>query len=275
MSTYDLENMPRQANVAPGLASFALVAKKSDFTSIAGIAVPTGGTVLEDTVKIKSNHVFAAGRKFSKWALAKDKNSMESTPDGDPGFRQFKHAVTVFLPGSTAVLHATMAALLNDDLIVLVRDANCGSNMYYQMGNECNPASINPKFTTATTSGGIKGYEVTIESSGPSIQIYEGSIGILDDDTNEPVTLTFAAATTAADGGVSVTVPVVDADVEFGFTKQGVPTGADKTMTIKVAAALEATVTFKASYLGTEFTFTDAAAVTHSGFFTAAEVSYT
>lgn len=274
MGAYDLVNLKKRINVAPGLAAYALVAKKSDFTVIKGIAVPTEDTPLVDTVKIKEPHVFKAGKAWAQWSLAKDKNQMEAAGEGDPTFRQFKQSATIFIPGSYEEAHAIMAALLNEDLIVLVKDANCSANMFYQLGNECSGATINPKFTTSTTASGVKGYEVVVEYSGPCVQIYAATIGdIVSDDAGSQIVLTFADVATKVSSGVSATVPAVDADVKLEF-ESVVPTGANSTTVVKVGATTEITITFAASYLGKPFVFTDAAGVAHTGNFVNATISF-
>lgn len=276
MGAFDLANLNKRTNVAPGIAAFALVAKKSDFTSLSGIPVPTESTPLGDSVKIVTAHTFASNKKWSKWSLAKDKNQMEATAEGDPSFRQFKQTATLFIPGSYAEAHAIMASLLNEDLIVLVKDSTCASNMYYQLGNECSPATISPKFTTSTTASGVKGYEVTVEYSGPCIQIYAAAVGaILTDDAEAPQSLTFASSTTATAPGVSVTAAATDPDTKLEFSGVSGPySGPNKTMLLKVSGTTELTVVFDPVYLGKPFTFTDAAAAVHTGNFVDADIDY-
>ncbi|OJW09927.1 MAG: hypothetical protein BGO53_08875 [Sphingobacteriales bacterium 39-19] len=275
MGAYDNVNLNKRLNTAPGIAQFALIAKKSDFETISGIAVPTEATPLADTVKIKTAHTFKAGKAWAKWSLAKDKNQMEANAEGDPSFRQLKQVATVFVPGSYDLAHATMAALLNEDLIVLVKDANCGANMYYQLGNECSAATINPKFTSSTTASGVKGYEVQVEYSGPCIQIYDAEIGTtLADEEGAAIELTYATGTVSTQSGVTGTVPASDPDVKFEFTSISGPYTTTKTMIIKVGASTEITVVFAVGYAGKAFTFTDAAGIAHAGNFVEATVTF-
>jgi hypothetical protein len=161
--------------------------------------------------------------------------------------------------------------LLNEDLIVLVRDSTCASNMYYQLGNECSPATMNPKFTSSTTASGVKGYEVTVEYSGPCIQLYEGSVtgAVLPDGfTGELITMGFDTDLVQTLNGVEVTAAVLDADTEFSFTSQqllGLPL---KTMQIKVATDVIFDIEFDQAYLGKVFSMKDLTGANHSGYFT-------
>jgi hypothetical protein len=275
MGAYDLVNLNKRTNVAPGIATYALIAKKSDFATLPGIAVPTDDTALADTVKIKTAHTFKAGKAWSKWSLAKDKNELSSTGDGDAGFRQFKQTATLFVPGSYAEVHAVMAMLLNEELIVEVKDINCSASMFYQLGNECNGASINPAFKSGNSAGGVKGYEVTVEYSGPCIQIYDAAMGtIMSDESGAQVELTFADNVAMTSNGVTATAPAVDPDAAFAFNVVDGPYPATSTMILKVGATTELTVLFGNQYLGKAFVFTDAAGVQHAGNFVEATLTY-
>lgn len=268
MSTYDLKNLNKRQNVAPGIAAYALVAKRSDFTTLQGIAVPTDDTPTGDRVKIKTPHVFKDGKAWSKWSLAKDKNQMEATGEGDPTFRQLKQTATLFIPGSDADMHSVMADLLNEDLIVLVRDSTCASNLYYQLGNDCSPAAMNPKFTTSTTASGVKGYEVTIEYSGPCVQLYDAAIGsIIEDGAGENIVMTFVSEVEATNSGVVAEAEATNANIQLRFQKAPVLSVGSGTMFIEVAGVLQLTLNYNLAYVGKPFTFYDTTGAGHPGSF--------
>jgi hypothetical protein len=171
---YSYKNLLKPVNTESGLAEFLLIAPVDDFEDD-GIKAPTAPFANPgDEVTIKTAHVFKdMDGGFAKFSLAPDKNSYSATPGGDKGFVKLTHTATAFIPGSYAQVHETMKNLLNTPVIVLVKDSNCSANMYYQIGNSCNAAFANPTFETGTSAEGVKGYNVTFESRGGPVMIYD------------------------------------------------------------------------------------------------------
>lgn len=177
--SYAYKNLVSPINTESGLAEHLLYAPVSDFATN-GIKMPTAPfTNPGDEVKITSDHTFtdATNGGFIKLQLAPDKNSYTATPGGDKGFVKLTHTATAFIPGSYAEIHESIKHMLNTPAIVLVKDSNCAADMYYQIGNECNPAYINPTFETGTSADGTKGYNVTFEAKGGPVLIYKTATG--------------------------------------------------------------------------------------------------
>lgn len=173
---YVYANLTTFENTSAGIGEFVYLAPVSHF-GVDGIKAPIAPFAAPgDEVTIATDHVFLVGKKFAKVQLAPDTNSLTASPVGDKGFKRLSHEVTVVIPGSYAEVHEAVKNWMNTPLIVLVPDAECGSNFYYQMGSSCIGAWVEPTFNTGTTADGRKGYEIKITYSGGFIQNYAGTI---------------------------------------------------------------------------------------------------
>lgn len=143
-----------------------------------GIKCPVGPfAALGDEVKITDDHEFLANKGFIKALCAPSKNMMQADSTGELGSKKFLQKFECFLPGTKAELHATIAAILNEPLIVLVKDSDCDGNVVYQGGCDCNYAYVESAvFTTGTLKDGQKGYKITFEYPTGKVQLYEGVI---------------------------------------------------------------------------------------------------
>lgn len=169
MSDYAYKNLRSYSNTEPGIAEFALIAPKSSF-AVDGLKSPVGpfGVTPGDMITIKVAHEFKEGLGFVYFALAPEKNELNTTTVGDTGFNKQNTEVKLVFPGSTPAQHEQLRQLLNQPLVAIIKDANCGANLYYQLGNDCASAYLTSDFKTGTTASGIKGFEATLKySNGP------------------------------------------------------------------------------------------------------------
>jgi hypothetical protein len=180
---YQYKNLKEPANVFSGISDFVLVAPVSDFEAN-GIKSPAAPfTDPGDEVKVKTAHVFKAGRAFAKILLAPEKNQLSGTTIGDLGFQKQDQTLDIFIPGSYAEVHEFAKNIINTPLVVLTKDSNCPANMWYQLGDGCTYAWAKMDFTTGTTREGIKGYKGTITYLGGFIQLYAaGEPAVLADE---------------------------------------------------------------------------------------------
>lgn len=167
MSDYAYQNLRTYANAGSGIAEYALLAPKSWF-DVDGLKSPVGpfGVTPGDEITIKTPHVFVTGKGFIYFTLAPEKNQLDGVTVGDTGFNKKNYSVKLFFPGSTPAQHEQMKNLLNTPLVAIVKDANCGANMYYQLGSECVSAYLTSDFHTGTTKDGVKGFEATLNFAG-------------------------------------------------------------------------------------------------------------
>lgn len=169
-------NLNNPVNTGAGVAEKILLAHKNWFVSIKS---PGYYEQPGDDVVIKDTHIFKPGYGFISIALAPEKNSLDAKTIGDTLFQKLANELKVFIPGSYAELHEEIWQLMNQPLIVLIKDSNCPANMYYQLGTDCVAAYLAADFSTGTTKDGIKGYSATITNTSPKVFLYKGQIQYL------------------------------------------------------------------------------------------------
>jgi hypothetical protein len=168
------ENLLDPRNEAPGIGEIAYVAPLSWFDTLQS---PTGNV-------ISGTHTFVDVLKgFIPVLLGPEKNSYGAKSFGEKGFSNLDHEAKLFLPGSYATLHEWISNFLNKPCIVLLPDANCGSGVFYQLGNSCARAYMGAEFATGTTKDGAKGYTNTVNWPNQKVILYTGEITIAKEQT--------------------------------------------------------------------------------------------
>lgn len=169
---YAYTNLKSPKNTGSGVSDFILLAPVADFEE-GGIKCPVAPFAAPgDEVTIKTAHVFLAGKAFVKYALAPEKNKLDAKTIGEKGFQKLDQEIDIFVPGSYAELHEAMKNWLNTPLIALVKDSECGADLWYQLGCDCVYAYLSVDFSTGTTKDGIKGYNGKVTYVGGSILLY-------------------------------------------------------------------------------------------------------
>lgn len=175
---YTYQNLENYRNTGSGIAERVYLAPHRWFDQIA--APPEGGILIED-----SHSFLEPAYGFVSFLLAPDKNQLDARTIGNIGSQKFEHEARIFIPGSYAQAHETVANLINEPVIVLIPDADCEEELYYQLGNKCTPAWIKCDFSTGTTLEGQKGYLGTISFIGKGVFIYDGEIQLPDGSATE------------------------------------------------------------------------------------------
>lgn len=174
------KNLLQPQNRESGVAQKLFVAPVSFFEE-GGIMAPSPPYLYDGAeVVIEDSHIFLAGKGFLEIALAPEKNNLDMKMIGDTGFTKFDQVIKAIIPGSYAIQHELMKNLLNQQLIVIIKDSNCPANLYYQLGTSCVPAYMSTDFTTGTTREGLKGYNASFNSSLGYLQIYAGVVSVLN-----------------------------------------------------------------------------------------------
>lgn len=169
-----LINLVNPKNVASGIGQVLFLAPVSYFTTLQKPEPPF--LYPGASVTIFDDHIFLPNKNFLQFVLAPDKNDFTAKTYGDLGSQQLDQTIKCILPGSYAEQHELVKNLLNEPIIALVKDANCPANLYYQLGNSCNPAYFSADFTTGTTKDGMKGYSCTVNALATPINLYAGII---------------------------------------------------------------------------------------------------
>lgn len=132
----------------------------SAFTAVA--PVTAAPAALGDKVTVPTDHTFAVGDGFWKWALRLHSATVTGATVGDDGAKEMEWTAVGDILGDSASTQEQMQNLLNEDGIFLLRDADCSANQHIQLGDECVSPAVSVEFTGNTTKEGKKVYKVTI-----------------------------------------------------------------------------------------------------------------
>jgi hypothetical protein len=167
-------NLTSPLNVTSGVSDFFYVALAEDFAAN-GIKCAAAGEVI-----ITADHTFTALKGFAKIVCSPLKNNLKSEFSGDPGNLKMMEKFKFFVPGSYEALHKSLKLYLNKPVIILVKDAECDTNIMYQGGCDCIYAYLTSGgFDTGTTKDGVKGYELTFEVPSSGVKLYGGAVTLL------------------------------------------------------------------------------------------------
>ena len=183
MSTTTYFNFKRTdvKNQEAGYRNIAYFAKVDQFTTI---AAPDPAALGSLSVTIATDHAFtgAVGTNgFYKAYCLPNKNDAPGESTGEEGAKTFVWKPKIFIPGDTPDVAAMVKALVNEDVILLLQDANCPNGGLRQYGNACYQAQVEKTtFTSGVTkSGTTKGWE--IEFSATSRAFYNGTVALFPD----------------------------------------------------------------------------------------------
>lgn len=130
-------------------------------------------TTLAGTVDIVDDHTFLTGKGWHKLYCTMDKGSLEAMVQGDRDGRSYVQKSKAFYPGSESEAHGLISQAKNDRFIVLIEMPD---GKMIQQGSADFYAEITAKFSTGTNSGGVRGYEIDVESMAPRNYVYKGVV---------------------------------------------------------------------------------------------------
>lgn len=151
-----------QRNTDGGYKNVVLWAPRDTFSALAmpDPAVTTPGASLQ----ITDDHTFSTGNGFISWACKQHSVTLVSESSGDPGAKSLVWTTTFSLLGDSASSQEQLEDMLNDDVVMLLKDANClQATDYVQLGDECNNPEVDVKFDGKTTAEGRKEYTVSVK----------------------------------------------------------------------------------------------------------------
>lgn len=161
-----------------GTKQFFYFAPLSYFDTIA--KPDPNATTMAGKVDITDTHTFQDGKGFHKMYCTMDKGSAENDVQGERDGRSLKQIAKFFYPGSDSEIHGFISTCKNDRFIVVYPMPDGKHN---QIGDEDFYAEITAKFTTGTNSGGIRGYEIMVESMGTKNLVYKGDITLFSEES--------------------------------------------------------------------------------------------
>lgn len=130
----------------------------ADFLSI---KTPGVWAALGDKVKITLAHTFGEDDGFIAWRGKKHAVTTTAETTGEDGSKSLLHKGRIIVLGDGASTLEQMRDLLNDDIIILVKDQDClNAGDYVQFGDECLSPDLTITFDGKTTKEGLKEYTV-------------------------------------------------------------------------------------------------------------------
>lgn len=173
MNTFELNDLqgPEGEDNTPGLLGYVYTALETDFTTIA--KAPKTGTKPGDTAIIVADHVFKAGKGWTKQYITLDSNQLKAATTGERDGRGKKITFEGFHPGNKAVALEFDRVVKNLGLIMLVPDAD---GTYLQVGAEGLPVELACDYDSGKLSGGRRGFMVKGEAYANGLYIYAGDI---------------------------------------------------------------------------------------------------
>lgn len=136
-----------------------LFAPISDFLSIAAPA-PGQTPAVGDYKKIVAAHTFTAPKGFFAYAAKVHSATGKGSTVGEDSAKEIEYAYEITFIGDGPSMQEQIERLLNTDVIVLFRDAECGAGQYVQLGNDCVPVTITADFDAKTTKEGKKEWKI-------------------------------------------------------------------------------------------------------------------
>lgn len=133
----------------------------ADFTALQAPA-PGQTPAIGDTVKITTAHTFGTGKGFYGWAAKVHSPTGKGKTVGDDGAKEMEYEYEISFIGDGAAMQEQVQRMLNDDVIVLLKDAECGANTYIQLGNDCILPTFDGEFDGKTTKEGKKEWKLKV-----------------------------------------------------------------------------------------------------------------
>lgn len=155
-----------QGNVEGGFKPSVYFNPVADITTF---VYPTAaGVVLGDKTNIASAHTWGTNKGAFTWEGQIGSVVLNEETQGDEGAKVPIWTARVKIAGLDAATIEQMKNALNEQLVVWLKDANClVANNYFQLGDECNPVTVehtHDSKTNSTTSTGQKEWEVIFRS---------------------------------------------------------------------------------------------------------------
>lgn len=191
----EIKKTPGIANM-PGLGRIHYYTYLNDVLSI---PKPLGfdlATSLEEMSVISSSIEMKPGKYMHPIYCTAETGGLKGESQGERDCKSVKRTATIHFPQLTAEVMGLSAAIINSDMLVLVKDRD---GRFRMLGSEDYPAEIAPSDDTGTSSTDKKGIDFVISDvgAGPA-PIYEGDIPLDESSTSSSSS---ASASNSASGG--------------------------------------------------------------------------
>ncbi|MGN6293767.1 MAG: hypothetical protein ACTHMV_13570 [Chitinophagaceae bacterium] len=170
-------------HAAPGYAANAFIIPLSWIDTF---GEPVGDVNVGNSVTIDESHVLLANKgAIAVYCVPK---TIEGNGElvGESLAKKYAWRPKIIIPGDNPVVLETVKNLINENFLLLVKDAECQSEGYIQFGCDCDPCEVDTStFTSGTAGEGRKGYELNLLTYCKFF--YNGIIQELDDEAEEAV----------------------------------------------------------------------------------------
>jgi hypothetical protein len=144
-----------------GYKNVFLFARRDEFLSIS--KPPAPGPLIGDALKISGAHTFTDPIGFKSWDCKTHSVTLKGTTVGEDGAQEIEWSGEFAVLGDNASTQEQMQRILNDDIICLIKEAQClVDDSYVQLGSECISPVFKVEFDGKTTKEGKKEYKVTV-----------------------------------------------------------------------------------------------------------------
>lgn len=157
-------HITKNANPEAGTGGYKnelLFAPLADFLSLKAPVI--GGTpAIGDSKTIGTAHTFTSPKGFISYAAKVHSANGKGATVGEDSAQELEYTYEIAFIGDGPNIQEQLERLINDDVIVLLKDAECGANQYIQLGNDCVLPTIKADFDSKTTKEGKKEWKITV-----------------------------------------------------------------------------------------------------------------
>jgi hypothetical protein len=162
-----------------GLSSIGYLIATEDIATWGKINDANASTAGANAI-VDTEHIPAVGKKFIKIYHNTDRSQLMAETVGERDSERLFAKAEIMVPGNDAELAEFSEEVLGKDYLLLLKEPQCKTGEIIQVGTECNPVRLRPKFESGTATGGVKGWTFEAESR-EKFYFYTGAI------TLEPV----------------------------------------------------------------------------------------
>lgn len=159
MSIYKKRAKADEVNKEGGYKNKVFFCPIADFLSI---KKPVGPFVNPgDKFKIATAHTFTAPAGFISFDCKKHAVTTTAETTGEDGSKSLTYKFKFVLLGDDAITQEYLETMLNDDVLVLVKDQDClNATDHTQFGDECLTPDFTVTFDGKTTKEGLKEWNI-------------------------------------------------------------------------------------------------------------------
>jgi hypothetical protein len=149
-------------------------------------AEAVGTAAVGNSVTIDDTHLLVTNKGAIKCYVVPKTIEGDGELTGDPLAKNYAWKPKIIFPGDNPQVYEMVKNLANEDFLLFVKDAECGSAQYIQYGCDCDPCQVDTgSFKSGVPGTGRKQHELTMLAYCKFF--YNGVLTELDDDVEEAV----------------------------------------------------------------------------------------